>query len=144
MTYARAFHAIRRPPIMLNITPHTDDSGAMKQHSAIEVGDVLKDKGDVVTLENTGTLYEARNLMMRYSIRRLIILQDNRKYPVGIITEKDIVRVLYKGTHGRRLGEITVNEVMSKNLVTGKKNECVIACAKKMIDRKVSSILIVE
>jgi hypothetical protein len=30
---------------MLNITPHTDDSGVMKQHSAIEVGDVLKDKG---------------------------------------------------------------------------------------------------
>ncbi len=33
---------------------------------------------------------------------------------------------------------------MSKNLVTGDKNESVIACAKKMIDRKVSSILIVE
>jgi CBS domain-containing protein len=138
------FYAIRRPPIMLNITPHTDDSGNMKQHSATEVGDVLKDKGDVVTLENTGTLYEARNLMMRYSISRLIIFQDNRKYPVGIITEKDIVRVLYKGTHGRRLDEITVNEVMSKNLVTGDKNESLIACAKKMIDRKVSSILIVE
>jgi hypothetical protein len=75
MTYARGFHAIRRPPIMLNITPHTDDSGVMKQHSAIEVGDVLKDKGDVVTLENTGMLYEARNLMMRYSISRLRIFR---------------------------------------------------------------------
>ena len=91
-----------------------------------------------MTLENSGTLYEARNLMTRYSISRLIIFQDNRKYPVGIITEKDIVRVRYKGTHGRRLDEITVNEVMSKNLVTGDKNESVIACAKKMIDRKVT------
>ncbi len=78
----------------------------MKEHSETEVGDVLKDKGDVVTLENTGTLYEARNLMTRYSISRLIIFQDNRKYPVGIITEKDIVRGRYKGTHGRRLDEI--------------------------------------
>jgi CBS domain-containing protein len=146
MTYPRGFYAIRRPPIMLNITPHTDDSGDdMKQYSTIEVGDVLKDKGDVVTLENTGTLYEARNLIMRYSISRLVIVQDNRrKYPVGIITEKDIVRLLYKGTHGRRLDEITVDEAMSKNLVTDDKNESLIACAKKMIDRKFSSILIVE
>jgi CBS domain-containing protein len=116
----------------------------MKQHGAIEVSDVLKDKGDVATLEDTRTLYEARNLMMRYNISRIVILQDNRKYPVGIISEKDIVRLLYKGTHGRRLDEITVNEAMSANLVTGHKNESVIACAKKMIDKKVSSILIVD
>jgi Mg2+/Co2+ transporter CorC len=75
---------------MLNITPHTDDSGNMKQHSATEVGDVLKDKGDVVTLENTGTLYEARNLMMRYSISRLIIFQDNRNNLLELLPKKTL------------------------------------------------------
>jgi CBS domain-containing protein len=115
----------------------------MERPAVIQVGDVIKDKGDVVTLEDTGTLYDARNLMIRHSISRLVILWDN-KYAVGIITEKHIVRFLYKGTDGRRLDEITVKEAMSKNLVTGYKTESLISCAKKMIDRKVSSVLIVE
>jgi CBS domain-containing protein len=115
----------------------------MERPAAIQVGDVIKDKGDVVTLEDTGTLYDARNLMIRHSISRLVILWDN-KYAVGIITEKDIMRFLYKGTDSRRLDEITVKEAMSKNLVTGYKTESLISCAKKMIDRKVSSVLIVE
>jgi hypothetical protein len=43
----------------------------MERPAAIQVGDVIKDKGDVVTLEDTGTLYDARNLMIRHSISRL-------------------------------------------------------------------------
>ena len=84
----------------------------MERPAAIQLGDVIKDKGDVVTLEDTETLYDARNLMIQHSISRLVIFWDN-KYAVGIITEKDIVRFLYKGTDGRRLDEITVKEAMS-------------------------------
>jgi CBS domain-containing protein len=97
----------------------------MERPAAIQLGDVIKDKGDVVTLEDTETLYDARNLMIQHSISRLVIFWDN-KYAVGIITEKDIVRFLYKGTDGRRLDEITVKEAMSKSLVTSYKTESLI------------------
>jgi CBS domain-containing protein len=49
-----------------------------------------------VTLEVNETLYSARNILIKYNISRVVILKDKEsKKPVGIITEKDIVRLLY-------------------------------------------------
>jgi CBS domain-containing protein len=119
------------------------DDGSMEQDAAIRAGDVIMGKGDVVTLEYTGTLHDARNLMLRHGISRVVIIRVD-KYAVGIVTEKDIVRFLYKGTRGRRLDEIQLDEVMSKDLVTATKEDNLAACARKMINRQVSSLLIVD
>jgi CBS domain-containing protein len=49
-----------------------------------------------ITLEGNKTLYDARNILLKYNISRVVILEDKEsKKPAGIITEKDIVRFLY-------------------------------------------------
>lgn len=115
----------------------------MQPYPVLQVRDALRDKGDVFTLETGQTLSDARNLMMGHNVSRVVILWD-RKYIVGIITEKDIIRFLYRDTKGRRLDEVKVEEVMSRDPVTGKKEESLAECANKMLDRKISSIIIVE
>jgi len=113
------------------------------QYPMLQVRDILKDKGGVITLETDQTLYDARNIMLRHNISTTVILWDHR-YIVGVVTEKDIIRFLYKGTRGRRLDEIKVHEAMSRDVVTGKKDESLVDCAKKILDKKIGSVIIVE
>ena len=47
-----------------------------------------------IRIEPSQTLYEVRSMMIRYDISRVVIAKDNK--PLGIITEKDIARFLYK------------------------------------------------
>ena len=46
---------------------------------------------NVITLEASKTLYDVRNILLKYDIGRVVILKESRKenkVPVGIITEK--------------------------------------------------------
>ena len=46
---------------------------------------------NVITLEASKTLYDVRNILLKYNIGRVVILKESRKenkVPVGIITEK--------------------------------------------------------
>lgn len=95
-----------------------------------------------VTLEPSNTLYDARNNLLRYNISRLLIAKDNK--PLGIITEKDIARFLYTEMPNRRLYEITINEIMSKNLVTAEEQTDLNFCAKMMLEKKISSIIVIN
>lgn len=47
----------------------------------------------VITLEPENTLFDARNTLLRYNISRIVIAKDNKA--LGILTEKDISRILY-------------------------------------------------
>jgi CBS domain-containing protein len=95
-----------------------------------------------ITLEPDKTLYDARNKLFIYNISRVVVAKDNK--PLGIITEKDIAWYLYTEIPNRRLDEVTVDEIMSKNLVTIGEESGMQLCAKLMLENKISSILVVE
>src|SRR5215469_730333 len=78
----------------------------------LKAKDLIK---QAIILEPSQALYEVRNMMIRYNISRVVIAKDNK--PLGIITEKDIARFLYKEVPNRRLNEISVNEIMNKDLI---------------------------
>ena len=51
-----------------------------------------------VTLEPNKTLYDVRNILIKYNISRVVIVEkekEGNKEAIGIITEKDITRFLY-------------------------------------------------
>ncbi len=54
---------------------------------------------EAIALEPSKTLYDTRNILLRYNISRVVIAKDNK--PLGIITEKDIARFLYKEVPNR-------------------------------------------
>ena len=95
-----------------------------------------------ITLGPDMTLLDARNTMIKYNISRILVTKDNQA--VGIVTEKDIARFLYSEVPSRRLDEIRINEIMSKNLVTVEEDSDLRKCAKLMLEKEISSLIVVD
>ena len=101
----------------------------------------------IVSLESDKTFLDARNLMLKYNIKRVVVSSPVDKKVIGIVTEKDISR--FFSIHGfdkRKLGEITLEELLQKKteLYVVKKNFSLGICAKLMLDKNISSLLLVD
>ncbi len=97
---------------------------------------------NAITVTDSMTLLEAREVLLKHRVGRLPVLDKNKK-PVGIITEKDFVRAIYKFS-GKQVGKILVRDFMSKNLITITRQNDIYDCAKLMRSHKISSILILD
>lgn len=95
-----------------------------------------------ITVTQNMTFLEAREVLLRHRVGRLPVLDGNKK-PVGIITEKDFVRAIYK-TGAKTIDKILVKDFMSKNLFTIKRTGTIYDCANLMRNNKISSILVVD
>ena len=105
------------------------------------VEDILTKK--VVTCMPTATLSEVQRLMVGHRISRVVVV-DAKNKPVGIITQKDIVNFLLADKSRRGLEEIQAEEVMSKGLVTVKPIAPISDVAGTMVEKKISSLLVVD
>jgi CBS domain-containing protein len=97
---------------------------------------------NAVTVTDGMTLLEAREVLLKHRVGRLPVLDKNKK-PVGIITEKDFVRAIYKFS-GKQVSKILVRDFMSKDLITITKNATIVDCARLMQKHKISSVLVLE
>lgn len=70
----------------------------------------------VITLEPESTINDALFLMQKNDIKRVVIVQNN--FPIGIVTERDIGRFLEYDKTTRALDKISIQNIMSRNLVT--------------------------
>ena len=93
-----------------------------------------------ITVKPTTSLLEARDILFKHKIRRLIVLGAKNK-PVGIITEKDVAKTVYS-LGGKSIKSVRVGNFMSKKLITVKKNATVYDCAKLMKYKKISSVIV--
>lgn len=95
-----------------------------------------------ITVTQNMTLLEAREVLLRHHVGRMPVLDSNKK-PVGIITEKDFVRAIYK-LGGRPINKILVKDFMSKNLIIVKRTGTIYDCANLMRTNRISSILVLD
>src|SRR5574342_84943 len=86
-------------------------------------------------------LLEARSILLRHRISRLIVSRNDK--PVGIITEKDLVRAIYY-LAGKPLEAIRVSEFMSRDLITITEKDTIHDCAKLMLSHKIGSIIVLK
>lgn len=56
----------------------------------------------VISVREADSLLDAQHLMVRNNIKRLVVI-DDRNIPIGIITQKDVIRGLIKGNTGKPL-----------------------------------------
>jgi CBS domain-containing protein len=57
----------------------------------LKAGDISNN--NPITLEANKTLYDVRNLLIKYNVSRAVIVKEKEnKEAIGIITEKDIAR----------------------------------------------------
>jgi len=94
-----------------------------------------------IIISQKTTLLDARSILLRHRISRLIISKDAK--PVGIVTEKDLVKAIYT-LKGRPIEKILVSEVMSKRLVTAGEDATLYDCAKLMLNNKISSVIVLK
>src|SRR5215469_1896700 len=111
----------------------------MLKYEELKAKDLIK---KAIIIEPSQTLYEVSSMMIRYNISRVVIAKDNK--PLGIITENDIARFLYKEVPNRRLNEVSVNEIMRTDLIKVEQRTNLGICARTMLEKKISSIVVVD
>lgn len=96
---------------------------------------------EVTTVEPHRTIFEAANLMNKRGVGCLIVVDHDGK-PVGIITERDVLRrVVAAGTDPRG---VKVAEVMSKPLITAGPETSIREAARIMVGNRIRRLPIVE
>jgi predicted transcriptional regulator len=90
------------------------------------------------------SIHNALLLMKTNFIKRIVVIKD--KKPVGILTERDISRFLEKDNTKRSLSEISVKEIMKKNLITvvADQQDFLHQCAARMVTFKIGSIVVTD
>ena len=111
-----------------------------KEVNEYKAKDVITKK--VITLLSSESLLKAQSLMTKYRIKKIVVVEDDNA--VGIITIKDILKLVISDQTDREMHEIPIAEAMTKMLITAEKNSTIIECAQIMARENVSSILILE
>ncbi len=94
---------------------------------------------EVVTIESNKTVFEAAELMAEKSLGCLIVVI--KAFPVGIITERDIVRRIVAK---RSSLDVKVSEVMTKTLITVEPDTSLKEAARVMSTNKIHRLPVLK
>jgi len=102
---------------------------------------VIKDyiKRPPITIGRDATVEEAAALMAERSVGSLAIVDEGGR-PVGIITERDVVKAVARRALGARVVEIGT----TSNLLTASPDDDEYEVLKKMRERRVRHLLVVD
>lgn len=89
----------------------------------------------VVHLERSATVYDAATIMAQKKLGCVIITADD--YPIGIITETDIVRLVANGANTRT---VHVDEIMSSPLFSTNPDEDLLSVASTMSGSRIKKM----
>jgi CBS domain-containing protein len=106
--------------------------------SITRVGELIS--GKLIYINSEDNVIKAAVLMRENNISSLLV--KHKGDFVGIVTEKDIInKVVAEELYP---GDIKVNEIMSKDLVTVSKNESIEEAAKLMRKKSVRRLVVLE
>ncbi len=109
----------------------------------MNVRTILATKGThVVTVRPEQTIREAVRLLVQHNIGALVAV-DEAGQPVGIISERDIVRAAAR-YEDRDICTMRVEEIMTKDLITGTPQDDVHSVAHTMTERRIRHLPIME
>lgn len=105
------------------------------------IRDILKKKGNAVhTIHPTKTLSQAVGILCEKKIGAVVVVDDREK-PVGILSERDILNQVNRGTD---LDRTTVADVMTKDLVIGFPDDSLDHTMATMTEMKIRHLPIME
>jgi CBS domain-containing protein len=107
----------------------------------MNIATLLARKGPkVVTVRPEQTVREALVLLAEHNIGAAIVV-DERTRPVGIVSERDVVRALVKDEQVLRR---PVSALMTRNLVLGVPQDDLMAVGNTMTERRIRHLPVVE
>jgi signal-transduction protein with cAMP-binding, CBS, and nucleotidyltransferase domain len=97
----------------------------------------------LVVANSYDTIFMISNLMKERKVGSIIIInEDEQNYPIGIITERDIVRRVISDNKDPK--NTKANEIMSKPLITIETNTYVYDVSVKMVKNKIRRLPVVK
>ncbi len=107
----------------------------------MKISRILATKGKgVITIRPQQSLREAIALLTRHNIGALVVTEGTET-PVGIITERDIIRY---AVEQEALFDILVSEVMTRDLITALPQDDIESVANTMTERRFRHLPIME
>ena len=98
---------------------------------------------NVKVIDQEQDIFGASKVMIDNNIGSVVIIDNNEsKNPVGIITERDIVRIV--STFSLSDLQVPIRKLMSYPLITLSKNASVLDAMKLMYERKIRRVIILE
>ncbi len=105
----------------------------------MDVEDIMTSKERLIVLEPTVSLMEAAERMVHEQVGSVIVAKEG--IPVGIVTEKDIVRVAQQN---KDLSKILLNEIMSFPVITISKEQPVEKAAEIMYRNRIHHLVVID
>jgi CBS domain-containing protein len=110
--------------------------------AVMTVNDILRHKGNqVITIEPTATVAAAVRTLAQHRIGALLVTGADH-HIVGIISERDIVRVLHET--GPAVLDTPVAEVMTRKVVTCDRHDTIADIMERMTTGKFRHVPVVE
>lgn len=107
----------------------------------MNIASILASKGShVVTIRPDATIREAVRLLAQHNIGGLVVI-DTHAYPVGIITERGIMREVARN---ERVFDARVDAVMTREVVVGVPGDDVMSVAHTMTERRFRHLPIMD
>jgi CBS domain-containing protein len=107
----------------------------------MKISNILATKGIVVyTIRPSQTAHNAVALLARHNIGALVVVDDEGR-PVGIISERDIVRALVRGDD---VLTKTVDQVMTKTVISALPQDDIQSVMQTMTDKRFRHLPVVE
>ena len=103
-----------------------------------EVADVMT--GKVVTLSPHHTFNEVTNLMNDRYFRHCVVV-DNFRKPIGVISDRDILRALARNPNSRSK---SLDQIMTRNPITVKRSTPIIDAVSKIVAKRINCLPVVE
>ncbi len=89
----------------------------------------MKGSGDIITMKPAARVADAAKLLAEKRIGAVVV-SDDGKMPLGILSERDIVRELSK--RGAEVLDLPVSELMTRKLITCATGEDALAILERM------------
>lgn len=98
---------------------------------------------DVKVIEQEQNIFDVSKVMIDNNVGSVVIIDHNEnRNPVGIVTERDVVRIV--STFSLADLEVPVRKLMSSPLITLSHNASVLDGMKLMYERKIRRVIILE
>ncbi len=108
---------------------------------SISISEIINKNVKVIDQEQN--IFDTSKVMIDNNIGSVVVIDNNdNKNPVGIITERDIVRIV--STFSLSDLEVPIRKLMSYPLITLSQSASVLDAMKLMYERKIRRIIILE
>lgn len=108
------------------------------------VSEIIPQERVVVTVDinDNPSALDVAKLMAKHRIGSIVVIEGNNKKPVGIVTERDIIKKV--SAQNKSADQVAVRHIMSSPLITVKSIDSVDTAAETIAKNKIKRLVVLE